>query len=40
MNDLIEQFKILIVIIFGLILPLSITFGFIHYDMKKKEKKS
>ncbi len=40
MNDLIEQFKILLVIIFGLVLPLAITFRFIHQDMKKKEKKS
>ena len=40
MNDLIEQLKILLFIIFGLILPLAITFGFIHRDMKKREKKS
>ena len=41
MNDLIEQFKILLVIIFGLILPLAITFGFIQHDInKRKEKKS
>ncbi len=39
MNEIIEHYKILLMIFLVFMLPMFITLGLIAYDMKKNEKR-